>query len=62
MEKGYSINQAAKMIGIKARTIREWIRIGRLYAIKLTGSRKWLIPESEIDRIREERQAQIKKN
>ena len=62
MEKGYSINQAAKMIGIKARTIREWIRIGRLYAIKLAGSGRWLIPESEINRIREERQAQIKKN
>ena len=54
MEKGYSVLQSAELLGVKARTIREWIRTGVLHAQKIEGSRRWVILESEIKRLRHE--------
>lgn len=50
-EKRYSVRQAANMLGIKVRTVREWIRNGKLNANKYGVSNRWYIPESEIVRI-----------
>ena len=55
MEKGYSIVQAAEAIGIKVRTVREWIRTGKIKAYKREGSNRWIIPEGEIQRARGDR-------
>lgn len=52
MEKGYSVVDTAKYLGIKARTVREWIRLGKIEAHKLNGSARWVIMENEIRRIR----------
>ena len=52
MEKGYSVIQTAELLGVQARTIREWIRTGVIHAQKIEGSRRWVILESEIKRVR----------
>ena len=44
-----TIRQAAIILGIKPRTIREWIKTGRLKAIKGTDN-AWHIPEGEVYR------------
>ena len=54
MEKGYGVVETAKYLGIKARTVREWIKLGKIKANKLDGSNRWVIMESEIRRIRGE--------
>lgn len=46
IEKEYSIIEAAKILGIKARTVREWIYKGKLKAYKPNG--KWLIFEKDL--------------
>lgn len=37
-----TIREAAQILGLKVRTIREWIRTGRIQAGKIGG--KWFIP------------------
>ena len=54
MEKGYNLNQTAELLGIKVRTVREWIHTDKLKAHKPEGSRKWIVLESEIRRLRGE--------
>lgn len=54
MEKGYNIIEVAGLLGIKARTVREWIKNGKIRAKKLNGSRRWVVLESEIRRLRNE--------
>lgn len=50
-ESTYTTAEAAREIGIKVRTVREWIRIGHLHAYKDPGDPWWRIPESEIRRL-----------
>ena len=50
MDKGYSILTAAQAIGVQSRTIRAWIRNGKIKASKIPGTRRWVIAESEITR------------
>lgn len=59
MENGYGITEAAVRLGMKARTVREWIRSGKIKAHK-NASGKWVIMESEIGRIIEEKYNKIK--
>lgn len=51
MEKMYSIVKASEILGIKVRTVREWIRTGKLKAQKYEISNRWFISEDEIRRI-----------
>ena len=60
MENGYGIIEAAVRLGMKARTVREWIRNGKIKAHKNTSG-KWVIMEKEIGRIIEEKYNKIKK-
>ena len=53
MENGYGITEAAVRLGMKARTVREWIRNGKIKANKNTSG-KWVIMDAEIERIIEE--------
>ena len=59
MENGYGIIEAAVRLGMKARTVREWIRNGKIKAHK-NKSGKWVIMENEIGRIIEEKYNKIK--
>ena len=46
----YGLREAATMLGIKVRTLREWIRLGKIEAVKDSNEWYWKIPESEIVR------------
>lgn len=54
MEKQYNIRQASELLGIKVRTVREWIRNGKLKADKYECSNRWFVSEGEIKRIKGE--------
>ena len=54
IEMEYGITEAAVRLGMKARTVREWIRNGKIKAHKNTSG-KWVIMENEIERIIEEK-------
>lgn len=51
MEKYYNLREVAKMTGYKSRTLREWIKQGRLVAKKLPRGRLWLVSETELRRL-----------
>lgn len=54
MEK-YDIKDTARMCGVKVRTVRQWIREGRIRAEKQENGWWWMIPTSEIERVNNER-------
>lgn len=54
MEKHYDLIQTAELVGLKVRTLRQWIRDGRLNAKKIPGGQKWVVSESEIKRLQNE--------
>jgi excisionase family DNA binding protein len=45
----YSTREACRILGIANRTIRRWIKEGRIRAVNVNG--RWRIPESEVKRI-----------
>lgn len=53
MEPLYNLRETAKLLGVKVRTLREWIRNKRMEANKFGGSR-WYVRESEIKRLQGE--------
>lgn len=51
----YNIRDAARLCGVKVRTMRQWIRGGRIRAEKQKNGWWWQIPETEIERINHDR-------
>lgn len=47
MLKLYSVESAAELLGVKADTIRTWLRDGKIKGTKLAGS-TWRITEEEM--------------
>lgn len=41
---------ASQMLGVTVRTLREWIKLEKIKAIKLEGCPMWFIHTSEIER------------
>lgn len=54
MEAMYGLQEAGKLLGIKTRTVRYWIRIGKIKAKKYDATNRWFVSESEIKRVRGE--------
>ena len=54
--RNYSIKETAEVLGIKVRTVREWIKKGKIKAAKndYRHSNQWFISEDEIKRVRGE--------
>ena len=50
-EKGYNLRDAAQALGIKVRTARAWVHEGKLRAQKIPNTNRWLVLESEINRL-----------
>lgn len=50
--KDYTIREAAKILNVKVRTIRDWLKKGKIKAEKKTNDWYWMIPEVEIERLR----------
>ena len=51
MEKYYSLAQTAEILGIKLRTVRDWLRKGKINAKKYEGGKKLYVSQSEIERL-----------
>ena len=49
MERHYSTRKVCEILGIANRTLRRWIKEGKIRAVNIGG--RWRIPESEIKRI-----------
>jgi len=47
-EKNFSIEEAAKILGVSEKTIRRYIKDGKIKAVKVDG--KYVIPEGEVSR------------
>lgn len=56
-----SVNQAAKLIGRPQRTLMNWLHTGKVRGIKVGGVQRtrYVIERSEIDRIIDERLAEL---
>lgn len=54
VKEWYTTKEFAEIVGRKEFTVREWCRLGRIAAKKLTGGRgnegEWRIPHSELIR------------
>ena len=44
------LKTASKMLGISVRTLREWIKLNKIKAVKLEGCPMWFISSKEIER------------
>ena len=51
MEKYYNLNETAEILGVKVRTLREWLKDGSLKARKYDGKKKWYVSQSEVERL-----------
>lgn len=51
MDKMYNLREVSALLGIKVRTVRQWVYDGKLNAIKYQDSRRWFVSESELKRI-----------
>lgn len=47
----YRLKDAAHLCGVKVRTMREWIKAGKIGANKAKNGWYWQIPDSEILRV-----------
>ena len=49
MERHYSTREVCEILGVANRTLRRWIKEGKIRAVNIGG--RWRIPESEIKRL-----------
>lgn len=49
----YSIREAAEIIGVQVRTIREWLKLGKIHGEKNPISKRWFFTQEEINRVAE---------
>lgn len=57
MERAYDLIEVSQLLGLKVRTVRQWVHDGKLKAFKVGASPKWVVRESEIKRLRGEENA-----
>ena len=52
MEKQYyKMEELAKLLNVKVRTTREWAKLGKIKAKKIPGTKAWIIPVEEVERL-----------
>ena len=51
VERMYNVRDTALLLGVKVRTVRQWIKDNRINGIKIAGSNRWSVSESEINRV-----------
>ena len=54
----YDVDEAAKLLGKGVATIWRWIRDSKILVVRLGG--RTLIPQSEIERLKEEQATELK--
>lgn len=50
MQELFSIKQVAEMLGFKERAVRQWVKDGKIKAIKVFS--EWRIPKEELERLK----------
>ena len=55
MERWYTLRDASELLGIKVRTLREWLKQGKVKAVKYPNGKNWYIREKDLMRLRGER-------
>lgn len=48
--KYYTIREVAEILGVKVRTVREWLRLGKIQAERSDNGWYWMISEEEVAR------------
>ena len=51
IEKCFNLQEVANLMGMKVRTIRQWVHDGKLKANKIPGTKRWIVLESEVRRL-----------
>lgn len=46
----YRIKEVAQILGFTERAVREWVKTGKIKAVKIMS--EWRIPEEEVDRLK----------
>lgn len=54
-EKTYTVKEASELLGVSDRAIQYWCKNGKIRATRI--GKKWLIPESELEKMRGVRDA-----
>lgn len=54
MEKMYSLREIWETLGIKMRVLRDWVKRGKLPAVKMQN-RKWYVTEEQYIRLKEQK-------
>ncbi len=52
-----TLNEVAMACGVKVRTVREWIKLGKIRGVKNETGYCWDIPQSEVDKMLRTRNA-----
>lgn len=47
----YTLQKAAKEIGIQVRTARQWLKTGKMSAVQ-NENRRWSVSEEEVERLK----------
>ena len=50
----YKMEELAKLLNVKVRTTREWAKLGKIKAVKIPGTKRWIIPAEEVERLLKE--------
>lgn len=54
--KYYKVREVAQICGVKVRTVREWIKLGKIKTERDTNQWYYLIPETEVEKMRHRRE------
>ena len=49
----YSMKETAAIIGVQVRTIRAWLKLGKIHGEKNPISQRWFFEKEEVDRLAE---------
>lgn len=52
-----TLSEVAMYCGVRVRTVREWLRLGKIHGVKSESGYKWIIPQEEADKMLEKRYA-----
>ena len=51
MEQHYKISDVAKALDLSRQTVWQWVKDGRVKAVRLSDNGVYRIPQSEVDRL-----------
>lgn len=54
-EQVFTVGEAAQRLGLKVRTVRQWLRDGKIKSVRTENGWNVRIPESELSRLTVER-------